>query len=209
MPSNYTTPINTSIAAQTKIGEFSASSFIDADDSDYYLNPSGNSVVSGTITADRPTEAYQLATKGYIDEKIAELAGTLPLLNGVHSQSDCTTAGGTVVDGTTGTKQCKFVASSCPAEWTANENWTTTTACNAQVYYQSWDCPSPTHSFSNKAPEWGRTVIDRTILTNCSGAVHGSCYDSEVGYIGTYGYIPTESFACGPTWTCYSNISEI
>jgi len=46
MPSSYTAPINTSGTAQTKTGEFGASSFIDADNPSYYLNPSGNSVVS-------------------------------------------------------------------------------------------------------------------------------------------------------------------
>ena len=67
MPSGYTAPLNTSATAQNKVGELGAASFVDADDSNYYINPSGNSVVSGTITAANPTEDSHIATKGYVD----------------------------------------------------------------------------------------------------------------------------------------------
>ena len=67
MPSSYNPPINTSITAQTKMGEIGASVFRDADDSSYYINPSGNSIVSGTISAANPTANNHIATKEYID----------------------------------------------------------------------------------------------------------------------------------------------
>ena len=51
MPGSYSIPINTSATAQTKAGEIGASSFIDADDPSYYINPSGITKLSGLITA--------------------------------------------------------------------------------------------------------------------------------------------------------------
>lgn len=41
MPSTYTAPINTGPTSQTKIGEIGASSFIDAEDPNFYVNPDG------------------------------------------------------------------------------------------------------------------------------------------------------------------------
>ncbi|MDD2909484.1 MAG: hypothetical protein PHU74_00985 [Candidatus Pacebacteria bacterium] len=67
MPSGYTAPLNTSSTAQTKTGEIGASMFRDADNSNYYINPSGNSVVSGTISVADPTENNHVATKVYVD----------------------------------------------------------------------------------------------------------------------------------------------
>ena len=54
MPSGYTAPLNTSSIAQTKTGEIGASMFRDADNGKYYINPSGNSVISGTISVANP-----------------------------------------------------------------------------------------------------------------------------------------------------------
>jgi len=71
MPSSYNPPINTSSIAQTKIGEIGASMFRDADNSSYYINPSGNSIIAGKIVTDNPTTAEDIpnsiATKGYVD----------------------------------------------------------------------------------------------------------------------------------------------
>lgn len=129
MPVSYTIPINTSGTAQTKTGEFGASSFVDADNSNYYLNPSGNSIVEGTITADRPTETNNLATKGYVDEVTAAVeaivTGAQPLVNGVHSQDDCTAAGGALADSDVSYKMCRFNSATCPSAWTAYKNYRT------------------------------------------------------------------------------------
>ena len=71
MPSSYNPPINTSSTAQTKTGEIGASLFRDADNSNYYINPSGNSIIAGKIVTDNPISAGDLpntiATKGYVD----------------------------------------------------------------------------------------------------------------------------------------------
>ena len=71
MPSGYTALINTSSTAQTKTGEIGASMFRDADNSNYYINPSGNSVVSGTISGGNPIGNNNFATKSYVDSLLA------------------------------------------------------------------------------------------------------------------------------------------
>ncbi len=71
MPSSYNPPINTSSIAQTKTGEIGASMFRDADNSNYYINPSGNSAVSGTISGGNPVGNSDFATKTYVDSLLA------------------------------------------------------------------------------------------------------------------------------------------
>jgi len=161
MPSTYTTPLNTSGTAQFKTGELGASSFSDTDNPDYYLNPSGNSVVSGTITVDRPIEADNVATKGYVDEKIAEVAGIVtgaqPLVNGVHSKDDCTSAGGEVVDSSVSYKICKFESGSCPAGWSRYQNFSTAISNTPALssldcydgYNYGWTCTAGAKAWAN------------------------------------------------------------
>ncbi|MDD4068404.1 MAG: hypothetical protein PHV65_05960 [Bacteroidales bacterium] len=84
MPSGYTAPLNTSSTAQTKTGELGASSFRDADDSNYYINPSGNSVVAGTITAANPVENNHVSTKGYVDGLLGNVEQEVSLSNLVY-----------------------------------------------------------------------------------------------------------------------------
>ena len=68
MPSAYNPPINTSSTTQTKTGEIGASVFRDADNSNYYINPSGNSKISGIISSEAgPIANDHLTTKGYVD----------------------------------------------------------------------------------------------------------------------------------------------
>jgi len=71
MPSSYTTPIDTSATAQSKFGTLSAQAFYDNDNSSYYVNPSGDSVVSGKITTGTSTistdNGKTLVTKDYAD----------------------------------------------------------------------------------------------------------------------------------------------
>ena len=84
MPSSYNPPINTSSTAQTKAGEIGASVFRDADNSNYYINPSGNSVVSGTISATNPTDNKHVATKGYVDGLFGNVEQEVSLSNLVY-----------------------------------------------------------------------------------------------------------------------------
>ncbi len=141
MPSSYSPPINTSATAQTKTGEIGASVFRDADDSNYYINPSGDSIISGDITTSgnvttaRPTEADQVTTKGYVDEQIALVraivSGAQTLVNGAHTWSECEAAGGTVVDSDVTLKQCRFEAAACPSGWNQYKNFS---AADAQFF---------------------------------------------------------------------------
>ncbi len=84
MPSSYNPPINTSSTAQTKTGEIGASAFRDADDPNYYINPSGNSVVSGTISVATPTGNEHATTKGYVDELFGNVEQEVSLANLVY-----------------------------------------------------------------------------------------------------------------------------
>ncbi|MDD3901954.1 MAG: hypothetical protein PHX22_12090 [Dysgonamonadaceae bacterium] len=176
-----------------------------------------------------PTNASDLATKNYIDREIAKVgvmvSGTLPLVHSDHTQKDCVDSGGVPVDSSTELKQCKFVASTCPTGWTANENWTTTES--SLVYHQSkctdyhddecfawapldyYTCSTPEHSFSNKEPEWARSDADTNLVTPCYGFTHGKCYDSEIGYVGTFGWIPKQPYYCSRSVTGYAKIVEI
>lgn len=136
MPSGYTAPLNTSATAQNKVGELGAASFVDADDSDYYINPSGNSVVSGKIVMENSTASTDIpttiATKGYVDTEIARVEslvnGSLPLVYNMHTRQSCTDAGGTVVDSDVSLPMCKFNAATCPTNWTQYKNFSTTVA---------------------------------------------------------------------------------
>ena len=75
MPSGYTAPLNTSSNFQEKYGPLIFPMMYDGDTCDdpstgncpYYINPSGDSIVSGTITAANPTEDSHVATKEYVD----------------------------------------------------------------------------------------------------------------------------------------------
>ncbi len=105
------------------------------------LEVNGNVNVSGNIIAARPTTPEQLATKGYVDELIAQVEGIVtgaqPLVNGAHAQQECIDAGGEVVDSDVTFKICRFNASACPSGWTQYKNWSATTNvfCQSKIVY--------------------------------------------------------------------------
>ena len=140
MPSGYTAPLNTSATAQNKVGELGAASFVDADDSDYYINPSGNSVVSGKIVMEDSTTSSDpggtVATKIYVDTEISRIealtTSSLPLVGGMHVRSECTSIAdssgyGEVVDSDVALPLCRFDLASCPSGWAPYKGFTTTT----------------------------------------------------------------------------------
>lgn len=82
------------------------------------------------------------------------------LANGWHSSSDCTSAGGTVVqDGST--KFCRLSptgSGSCPSGWNSYSSWTSTgvKTCNGtndSSCTQATSCTTSTHAWGNTAPE--------------------------------------------------------
>jgi len=85
MPSGYTAPLNTSSTAQSKTGEIGASLFRDADNSNYYINPSGNSKISGIISSEAgPLENNHLTTKGYVDGLLGNVEQEVSLSNLIY-----------------------------------------------------------------------------------------------------------------------------
>ena len=53
MPSGYTAPLNTSSTAQTKIGAITVPMVYGYNNTSYYIDPSGNSVVVGKIITEK------------------------------------------------------------------------------------------------------------------------------------------------------------
>jgi len=81
MPDGYTPPLNTSSNPQTKKGDLTFTMMYDyngcneeGEDCPYYINPSGNSVVSGKIVTEAQIEdtdsSGTMVNKGYVDSKI-------------------------------------------------------------------------------------------------------------------------------------------
>jgi hypothetical protein len=161
MPSSYNPPINTSSIAQTKTGEIGASMFRDADNSNYYINPSGNSMISGKIITSNPTIAGDVpntvATKGYVDSLFGggddeeEISETISLVyragknpnyeEGVEilrhwTQKTCVGANSKRWSGCTGT------ACSTPASWTDSQNPPTCVykTCNYNSNHENRTC---------------------------------------------------------------------
>jgi len=165
MPSGYTAPLNTSATAQNKVGELGAASFVDADDSNYYINPSGDSIMSGNITTSgniitaRPTESDQVTTKGYVDEQIALVrsivTGAQTLVNGAHTWNECEAAGGTVVDSDVELKQCRFELSACPSEWNQYKNFSEAPSGDCTLCYYSNCYTCVTYSLK----PWGNSIF--------------------------------------------------
>ncbi|MDD2909699.1 MAG: hypothetical protein PHU74_02095 [Candidatus Pacebacteria bacterium] len=92
MPSGYTAPLNTSSNFQEKYGPLIFPMMYDGDTCDdpstgncpYYINPSGDSIVSGTISAANPTKNNHIATKGYIDGLFGNVEKAVSLSNLVY-----------------------------------------------------------------------------------------------------------------------------
>ncbi|MDD2227352.1 MAG: hypothetical protein PHH71_02075 [Clostridia bacterium] len=78
MPTSYTAPLNTSSTAQTKAGDLTAATFYDYNDSSYYIDPSGNSNISGKIITGTSTTSADgdktLATKDYVEQNCQLIA---------------------------------------------------------------------------------------------------------------------------------------
>jgi len=167
MPGSYSIPLNTSGTAQTKTGELTVPIIYDSEgNGNYYLNPSGNSIVFGTITAERPTGANNVATKGYVDEKVsaveAIITGAQPLVNGAHSQDECTSANGEIVDSDVSYKMCRFTAINCPVGWTQYKNFSTTIA-NGVCSCSNCDasCSSCSGTYCNPGfHSWGNIALE-------------------------------------------------
>jgi len=76
MPGSYALPINTSATAQIKAGALTVPIIYDSNNSAYYIDPNGNSSISGKILSQTSTTsadaAKTIATKDYV-ESICQL----------------------------------------------------------------------------------------------------------------------------------------
>ncbi|MDD2909485.1 MAG: hypothetical protein PHU74_00990 [Candidatus Pacebacteria bacterium] len=83
MPSSYNPPINTSTTGQTKKGQLKlegplyAPMIYDQNNTNYYIDPSGNSIIAGKITTDYNIQENDapgtLSTKGFVESFIGPL----------------------------------------------------------------------------------------------------------------------------------------
>ncbi|MDD2494839.1 MAG: hypothetical protein PHE29_06555 [Tissierellia bacterium] len=141
MPSSYNPPINTSSIAQTKAGEIGASVFRDADNSNYYINPSGNSVVSGTISATNPTDNKHVATKEYVDGLVSNVSGEVSLSNVSYVIGDNASCPDNSIE-----LMKQWSARTCTAYHSICSYYSN--SCTTQAFLQSTGLPAPTCSGS-------------------------------------------------------------
>jgi len=101
------------------------------------------------------------------------------LVNGVHTEAQCLSAGGTVVaSSSSGYNQCMFYSSACPSGWTSYLNWMTTTGGSVSCTCTGGGCCSGTFT-----------------ATHALGCGTGAC---TVGYH-SWANTAKESVTCGAT----------
>ncbi len=156
---NTPAPINVGLVTQAKSGNLAANIFAATAEmrSDRYCDSLGSNCFN---TADMNSVA-NLPTCTQGQTLVADAAGvwvcgtaTTPpttswLVNNQHSESQCTSLGGTVLTDGSGGKFCQFTASACPSGWAKHQNWAayrvTTTPCGQST------CTSPARAWSNTA----------------------------------------------------------
>lgn len=86
--------------------------------------------------------------------------GTPGLVNGNHTQKNCTDANGTVVsDGTY--DMCRFDSASCPSGWTQYQHWITTAAFNLNIPQDvCGNCLPPRSGLTNYIWSWGNAAAN-------------------------------------------------
>jgi len=128
-----------------QINALSASSSEQIQITTYYPSPYGSyqslssEIVQFKASLGPPSQVLGKEEKGmiYFDQneglkiydgtKWDTVKGSAAMLVGAeHTESDCISAGGEVVNTATAFKQCRFNRSACPAGWTQRKNWTTT-----------------------------------------------------------------------------------
>lgn len=143
--------------------------------------------------------------------------GTPLLVNGAHTNKNCTDVSGTVVSSGSN-NMCRFNSSSCPSGWTQYLNWSTTTPTQVSatsVTYCANTGGFPTcyantgsHSWANTAPEHTYVCIEawNNYVDNTSS--YGSTCIGESSYAACQSS-GSRTFArdCGSTG--YATITQI
>ena len=140
MPSSYNPPINTSTTGQTKKGQLKlegplyAPMIYDQNNTNYYIDPSGNSIIAGKITTDYNIQENDapgtLSTKGFVESFIGETimgdapAARLYFVEGTNPSCPSTTflVGKRCGNGTwsSGSISCTYDAAMCAGQDPAN-----------------------------------------------------------------------------------------
>lgn len=116
------------------------------------------------------------------------------LVYNIHTDIQCSSSGGTVVDDGAGNKMCKYTAVSCPSGWTQYNNWSTT--INASSSYNNGTCTTTNSATGRGVPiyratcglspvtcsvtghTWNNTGIESN---SCSGGGATYYYNSRTG----------------------------
>jgi len=218
MPSGYTAPLNTSSTAQTKTGEIGASSFRDADDPDYYMNPSGNSKILGMISSEAgPMENNHLTTKGYVDGLLGNMEQEVSLSNLVYvSGTNPVCPDGTITIMESWVRKadpCRGTDSNCGSYYT----------CTPPSTWQRPGDPVPSCTYYEgpygNCAHAKKTCYADTIVEVICAKIGEPLYESrhtveqcgfwngEVVSDGTNNFCRFGSSTCPATWTQYENWS--
>ncbi|MDD4531308.1 MAG: hypothetical protein PHH21_01205 [Candidatus Pacebacteria bacterium] len=135
------------------------------------------------------------------------------LVNNVHKESDCTSAGGTVVTTDTSSGQCRFNASSCPSGWTQYKSYGTYSNPRTGLTYCGGGRPtgSCTGSWSDGA---GNVLVYLAASACCGGNCCGSCTTSficfgDASYTASYYAIDVAGAGCfASVWYCQT-VSQV
>jgi hypothetical protein len=71
------------------------------------------------------------------------------LVNGAHTELNCTDIGGTLIS-VGASNQCRFDSASCPSGWSQNQTWSTT---SSNTCSEANSCTTSSHNWANTAAE--------------------------------------------------------
>jgi len=134
------------------------------------ISAAGNISVTGNIAA-----ADVCNAAGACLSQMNSFVGAQLLVNGGHTYSDCTVAGGTIVDSDVSLKQCQFNSATCPSGWTQYKNYSKTipTVCSWAAYFGSWTNTSCNRFGVTSSHDWSNTVREYIL---CGYAYEPPCY---------------------------------
>lgn len=96
----------------------------------------------------------------------------------LHSSTQCSSAGGTVVADGSGNKFCRFNLGACPSGWLKYDNWTTTQS----VTY--WYCSGGDYTDSTGEHSWSNSPVEtRTFSHRCGAYNRCECQASAAASI--------------------------
>ncbi len=102
------------------------------------------------------------------------------LVNGQHSEAQCTALGGTViVDGAT--RFCRFNQASCPAGWAAYQQWSTYTAGTVSGTCMKDGSPTPYSGFCNASQAWSNAAAPGAPFSACSRLISCTPPRTQIG----------------------------